>query len=321
MSRGLDRSDELSFPALPARHRAAYKNKTWSGVWNNRIMLWLRRLFDKSASPFSPLEQSLLTELQSRLSPEGQALLKAQLAAIDLVQHEVGCTGANCYARRRGKLYRDPALRFPAQATELRFATMQFRCEGDPKKRSASFWLVRGHFFSIAFSPGAKDVLRNGKLHVDTFKLLHDPMLEAPEIIPPEGGKKVSSLRGWAKNWADNHEIEECLKPLSSDQRDNRLIELDTTLPADYLEFVAQTDGIETAGFHVYGLSGVYSVPLAGATYLVLVDLEDAAVLAVQYGAKDGVVYYVEHDGDGPVALGASIKTALDWSEAKASAS
>ena len=113
--------------------------------------MWKRIFGASSKSPFTSLERRLLEELTQHLSPDACRLFSAQLERINLVRRigrEV------CYwPRVRGKVHHAPEIRFPNHTCQLKLAAIKFRLIPSQDVWKAEIFLVKGHFFSLVFSP------------------------------------------------------------------------------------------------------------------------------------------------------------------------
>lgn len=104
--------------------------------------LWNRLFASKKLLPY---ERLVLDAWQASLSGEGQRILRAQLEAVSLVQHQAG--GAKVCFYYRGD--RCMPL-FSAVQPDLHAATVLLRDEGAETLR-AKIFIHRGRFFSIEF--------------------------------------------------------------------------------------------------------------------------------------------------------------------------
>lgn len=140
-------------------------------------MAWLPRILGGGPrSVFTPLERRLLDELQANLEPPAREILSRRRESINLVQRHFQSSEICCYSRRMGRIYHDPATRFPADAEEMKLATIRFRVPAEKKTWTAEFHLVRGQFFSIDFRPGAQSIQSRELVEVQSVEIHFDPM-------------------------------------------------------------------------------------------------------------------------------------------------
>src|SRR5205807_710859 len=118
--------------------------------------------------------------LEDKLAPPARSLLQRQLANVNLVQRHSAWREVCCYHLERGKPVHDHELEFPANARELRIATMRFAPIQFPGYWSVDFVLVYGYLFSIVFDPSPKPIRRCTEIQVSDIRLLHDPMKPTP---------------------------------------------------------------------------------------------------------------------------------------------
>jgi hypothetical protein len=276
------------------------------------VALWLRRFLGQR-DLLNPLEERLLAELENALTPEGAALLAAQVGRINLVQRHSKGREVCCYALRNGRPHRDERLRFPANQPDLRFASIRFESGGHTF--SADFYLVEGYFFSIEFSQSpprevaqAKgEPAEGGRLIVKGVNVHHDPMQSPPPAVV---GTATPILRGWLAEFPWANEISGLKSPLPAPERARHLAAIDAILPTDYTFACEVTDGFCFRTAVVSGLVDVYSIRLDDSSYWVFGQVEDVGVLAVRAESRDGVIYLLPHDGPQRL-LGDSLGRAL----------
>src|SRR6266571_8773769 len=202
--------------------------------------MWKRIFGASSKSPFTSLERRLLEELTQHLSPDACRLFSAQLERINLVRpigREV------CYwPRVRGKVHHAPEIRFPKESTELKLAAIKFRLAHSQDVWKAEFFVVKGHFFSVVFTPRLPRGTRNEDLEIVSTKILHDPMQPFVPVERSKGPAYPEQFPGWLGEWIRSCRAPQVSQPLPLDQQVRLLEGISATLPTDYLELVRQSE-------------------------------------------------------------------------------
>jgi hypothetical protein len=144
----------------------------------------LRDWFNRQGSLFNPLEAGLMAEVKSALSAEAGELWARQVERINLVQRHTQSREVLYYCIRNGKPYNDPALQFPAEVKELKFATVRFTAPGFSETWNAEFILINGYFFSIVFSASPEKIRTISGVRILTLEIHHDPMVKISDVKP-----------------------------------------------------------------------------------------------------------------------------------------
>jgi hypothetical protein len=288
------------------------------------LSIWFPSILRNRFRPvFTSLEKRVIKEVEARLEPDAAKLFERQVADINLVQRQAG-RETTCYTIRNGKPLRDASLRFPNRSQELKLATVRFKLPEASAEWSAELYLVRGHFFSIAFSADPKAIEARGvDLIMTAIEIAADPMHEAvEEVTHDETGGEASrdtngetsgqaKLSGWLREWAEKYHLHSLRAPLEEAERARLRARINAALPADYLELSAQCDGLALENFSILGLSDVYPVVMPDADYFVLAQLKDRGVLALR--ADAGLeIYYLAFDGGEVVPLGNSFRHSVE---------
>lgn len=268
-------------------------------------MRFLRR---RREPPLKPLEKTLLDALAAHLSPEAQVVLAEQIRQVNLVQRDAGDKEVRLYHMERGKPTRENVPLFPNTVPEVRLARISFVAADKPKGLRVEFWLVQGTLFSLQFdqSPRGIDASR---IEIKDVKVMVDPMV--PAVAERREPIEADTLTDWPREWSRKWAVARLREPLPGPDQQRILAQLDAKLPTDYLELVAQTEGLELPGCVVYGLSEVRSVVLPEANYYVLSELADRGVVAVQEGKADGTVFFVDYEGQ-EEDMGFSFRDAIE---------
>jgi hypothetical protein len=256
----------------------------------------------------SPLEKRLVDALADHLTAEARLLLSKQIEYFNFVRRDSDDKEVNFNHIERRKSVFDPTLLFPVAAEEVRLGRISFVTPDKPKPFRVDFWIVHGHLFSLEFNESPRGINADN-IEIRDVRILADPM--TPQAAEPRRSKEPEALTAWPGEWSRKWRLANLSEPLPEPQRCRILDQLDSTLPADYLELVGQTEGLEVQGSVVYGLSGVRSVVLPAANYYVLAEFADRGVLAVKQGQSDGRVYFVDYEGQ-EEEMGSSFHMAVE---------
>jgi len=288
----------------------------------------LRFLRPRRKPLLRPLEKKLLEALAEHLSPEARELLCKQIEHINYVRRDSNDKEVNLYhtgrwspvqaarwwfdfegaIRRQAEIAKrsfPPSMLFPTTSEELCIASLSFAAPGKPRPIRVQFWVVHGHLFSLQFSQSPRGVPAD-QIHIRSVKVLADPMAvpEEPRALEPQ------ALMGRLAQWIGGRQVSGLREPLPRARREAMIGELGTALPADYLEIVSQTEGLQVNGWRVHGVSEIRSVVSPEANYYVLAECE-RGVLVVTEGESGGGIRYFGYE-DEEEEMGPSLRDAVD---------
>ena len=259
----------------------------------------------------TPLEECLSREVQARLGDEARELLRKQIASFNLAQrHAVRET---CfYSMKKGKPFRDPAIGFPSRVLELKLATIRFCVPGVSHKWTATFFMVSGYFFSIAFSRSPKEIQHRTDVIIEGAEIHQDPM--RPGVDSQTRLARLGEVRfhGWLENWTRKYLVADVYEPLDAAERNRILTNLDAMLPPDYLQVVEQCEGFVIGNVSVFGVSQVYEVGLPDWNYHLLAEHHGEGMLGVRAHSQNGRIHYLSYGGEDPLDLGESFRAAVE---------
>lgn len=258
--------------------------------------------------PFTPLERALLDALAERLQPEARQLLGSQIAQVNRVNRLTAGKEVNVYRLRHGKPTFDQAVAFPNQVEEAKLAVITFRAAGRPKAIRVDFWLVKGLLFEVQFDQSPKGI-RPDEIEVKEVKVRLDPMVSAPV---PARALDPAALTDWLGAWHSRYGLADVKEPLPLAERARLLSEIDATLPADYLEMIAQTEGFMVNRCRVHGLSETRSVALPDASVLILAEAEGQGALFVKEAQPEVQTYFFGYNEGDSAEMGASFRVAVE---------
>ncbi|UCH34931.1 MAG: hypothetical protein JSV65_00820 [Armatimonadota bacterium] len=212
-----------------------------------------------------------------------------------------------------------PETRFLLQSeTSITFASIVIRGKGPhkgPHSLKANILLSDGIFGALVFDRKPHTVfdypkgVKRDEIEVIEVRVLIDPM--CPEALATQPIPDSSALLGWVREWAETRQARDLRTPLSAGARERILQNLDARLPDDYLDVIAQTEGLRMGACQVRGLSEIPTVPEPEATFYILADIDDRGGVGVAQGGTDAELYYLDND-DEPRAVGTSVRAVIE---------
>lgn len=251
------------------------------------------KIIARTRSRFTPLEKHLLVAVGAALPPQAGKLFQAQIAAVNKVQRLGNAREVNFYRMRSGKPFNEPATAFADRRREAELARVRFRVPGETVTRRVTIYTVKGFVFSLVFDPPAAPIDCRDDVEILSVEPLGDPM-RAREPPPAAAPSNARRLAGVLKRWHEEHGASTFRQPLAAALRRARVQEIPAQLPPEYLHLIEQTEGFVLGNWTIYGLLDIYSIALDDAEYLVLAELHDSGVLAIE---KDGrALYFLPFD-------------------------
>lgn len=263
-------------------------------------------------SRFASLERALLQALPAYLPEEARIILVQQIEAVNFVYRDRESGEVNLYFSKK-----NPPPRFPNQRLEARWCTVYYRIPSKIDLLKVRLYLVNGHLFTLAFGKIYRQVASESEIHIEQVVFHIDVMQPVSESLPfPVREEKVASsldhLPRWCIDLGRQWHIEQVSAPLLPEEFQHRLQEIETTLPADYLEIVQVCEGFRVADAVVRGLTNVQVVHLPSGAYYILAE-RGGGYLGVQEGQKNGQVYYLHHEYSEPLAHFPTFAEALEY--------
>jgi hypothetical protein len=272
---------------------------------------FVNRLIAGGTRRLRPYEQECLAIWQNGLSADGKRILQSQLARFDLVQRLSKDKIVTLYSAE------DPGFRnwptdalFPMRDDEVCVARILFHPQTPERETElkADVVLHKGRLSSVEFSrPPAKSLRIDPA--VARLEMFADPMK------PYRGRRDPVSLRdltGWVRDWAIQRKARNLRRPLSPSEREPQLACVDADLPPDYLDIVAQTEGMELPGAVIRGLSELRRIVLPEANYYILAEIEARGELGVPQAARQPRIAYIDGEDHEVRDVGPSLRAAMD---------
>jgi hypothetical protein len=120
-----------------------------------------------------------------------------------------------------------------------------------------------------------------------------------------------SALTGWLHDWYVKGKVSNLRAPLAPSRRSGYFDRIDSRLPQDYLECVAQTEGVKISTCLIHGASEIRKIILPDANYYMLADLKGQGALLVKEGNQQGELYFNSYEDDELLPVGKSLQSAL----------
>jgi hypothetical protein len=266
-----------------------------------------------------PLEEALLRILHDQLGPPATDVLNKQIQLVNHVQRFIGGSrDVDLYRLRHGKSDYSEMPLFPNHR-ESKLATIKYRTGKGLQSNRMDFWLVKGHLFSLTYGKRppwremseSKPIAEKIVIHVDPMVPAEPPLRNAVQLAEP-----VQPLEGILVELDLHATIGAFFAPLPPAERHQRLSQFDTVFPVDYLELLAQTDGLLMEGATIYGAYDIHQVNLNEGDFLVIGDIvapaEDDGALCVSTGTTAPSLYFFTYSSCPPAFLGNSLYEALD---------
>ena len=90
--------------------------------------------------------------------------------------------------------------------------------------------------------------------------------------------------------------INQAFKPIGSEFLRNYIKRIESNLPAEYLDIIKQSEGVEFEDCYLLGISEIRSTGLDDGNYFHLAEFDDG-IIAVKEEDKSGTIYYCHHSG------------------------
>lgn len=263
---------------------------------------------------FYPFETRIIEEVKSRLDNDGASRLQRQVEVINKIQRLTDGKEVNLYQMRHGKPAFDDSLRFPGATDEALLASVSLTGPDKRTKLKAEVWLANGRLFSLVFNKPPKQFFAGANLksvqpEIATVKIWFDPM--HPQPIDSDKPIDESTLTGWLRDWHAKGRTAGLHAPLPQSERSTCLDRIDAQLPTDYLELVAQTEGVRLAACVVYGVAGIRQIVWTEANYYILAEIEMLGALAVKDGDRDAELYLLHYEDNDVRPVGTSLQKAV----------
>jgi len=276
----------------------------------------LYRLFGNTK--LRPYVSACLDAWRTELSPEATTILAKQLGLYDFVPRPSAdkIIAFLCVDDPRCAKFPADAL-FPLRSDGTLVAQMLLTRTASTQQDSlrADLFVVDGRLQNFIFSKRPQIVFpretRREEIQVTHVTVLVDPV--KPDLYATSPLADSDGFTGWLRDWAKQWELRDLRKPLPPNARRRILDSLDSMLPADYLEMVAQTEGAQLRHCRINGLSEVWTFVWPQESFYVLSDIEGRGAVGVRQGDRDGLLYYLDNEADGQSeVVGPSLRAMIE---------
>lgn len=261
--------------------------------------MYVRTLFNWLAPPLRPLEKKILAAVEAKLEPTRAALFGQQVREINYVQRRLGGREVGLYVIHASVVRRNPSLRLPMEGREWLLARVRLRSSA--AKWIATVHLADGHLSSIEYdgpSPPA-----------DVAEVTIDVEIFEPPALAARSSGTAPSLPAWLQPHADRFQIANIDPPLVAEERKAIVARLESSLPADYLGFLASCDGVRIGPLSIAGAREAYETRTEDGEYIVIGQLDGKGALAVR---KPGpAIFFIDFEEGSITDLGESLQAAV----------
>lgn len=274
----------------------------------------VQRVYEALFSPFWPIEKALISILEGALKAEAGAILRLQVGQYNRVRRPYRTPLQSFFSRVVFWHVRDPKPLFPNREINADLAWVSFRVAKYPERQwTARFYAFSGSFAMIAIRPNPKRIWRCREIEVTKLELRDDPMSKTPLPIYETPPLNAKNLTGWLREWAIEHKATQIRGPLKEEDRPAHMAKAHCKLPPDYLEIVAQTEGLTLDDeYMILGLSEGHGVGLKDGDYFLLCQIADEGYLGVREGSTDGKVWFLGLGGGESEDWGESFREAVE---------
>lgn len=239
-----------------------------------------------------PAEWELLRSASEMLPEISGAVLKKQLEQINFVQRLVNGREVSFYRRHRFRFLAFEETLLFRNRGDLLLASASLRCEqGD--ELAAKLWVTNGRLFQITYgAPPCRRFFRTAR--VVSCELNFDPQQQSRSSteVRAVDVDAVLSLLGVSTS------VSTLQAPTSGDRLREFSASLKTQFPVDYLKLMMLTDGCTTDGWRILPSADIYHVVDVDREYVVIAQCEGLGVLAVEAGAKEAKMYFIDYIDD-----------------------
>jgi len=244
---------------------------------------------------FTALEKKLLSELYELFDSDIQAKLKAQIEYFEPIrkwrQYWEKSMSIELYGNNEKPL--SDNLRYKRK-DESKLATIRFKANDE--KYSIEFDNYDGRIGGWKIRPNPKHIMKLALIKVTSKKINNDPNSFAQSSFKKEKLKKIPKFDGLLGELNAIESIKQVFKPIANEYLQNYIDHIDSKLPAEYLDIVRQSEGVEFGEFTILGISEIWAIGLDDGNYYQLAEFDDG-ILAVKEEEKNGTVYYCHHSG------------------------
>jgi len=244
---------------------------------------------------FTDLEKNLLSELYELFDSEIQTKLKAQIEYFEPKrkwrQYWEKSMSIELYGDNENPL--SDNLRYKRK-DESKLATIRFQTNNE--KYYIEFDNYDGRIWGWKIRPNPKSILKATSINVTSKKITNDPNSFAQSTFKKEKLKLIPKFDGLLGELNNIKSINQAFKPIGSEFLRNYIKRIESNLPAEYLDIIKQSEGVEFEDCYLLGISEIRSTGLDDGNYFHLAEFDDG-IIAVKEEDKSGTIYYCHHSG------------------------
>lgn len=244
---------------------------------------------------FTTLENKLLIELFVLFDSGIQAKLKAQIEYFEPKrkwrQYWDKSMSMELYGDNENPLSGN--LRYKRK-DESKLATIRFKVNDD--KYHIEFNNYDGRIWGWKIRPNPKSIMKSTSIKITNKKINTNPNSFAQSTFKKEKFKTIPKFNGLLDELSSLKSITEVFKPIGIEYLENYIKRIDSKLPAEYLDIIKQSEGVDFGEFSILGISEIRTTGLDDGNYYHLAEFDDG-ILAVKEEEKNGTIYYCHHSG------------------------
>tara|TARA_R110002096_G_scaffold423160_1_gene630099 strand:+ start:294 stop:1196 length:903 start_codon:yes stop_codon:yes gene_type:complete len=244
---------------------------------------------------FTPLEKKLLSELYELFDSDIQAKLKAQIEYFEPIrkwrQYWEKSMSMELYGNNENPL--SDNLRYKRK-DESKLATIRFKINND--KYNIEFDNYDGRIWGWNIRPNPKNIMKLTSVNVTSKKINNHPNSFAQSTFQKEKLKSIPKFDGLLGELHTIESIKQVFEPIGTEYLGNYINRIDSKLPAEYLDIIRQSEGVDFGEFSILGISEIRTTGLDDGNYYHLAEFDDG-ILAVKEEEKSGNVYYCHYSG------------------------
>jgi hypothetical protein len=244
---------------------------------------------------FTELEKRLLIELYGLFDSETQTKLKAQVEYFEPKrkwrQYWEKSMAIELYGDNKNPL--SDSLRY-IRKDESKLATIRFKVDDD--NYYVEFNNYDGRIWGWKIRPNPKSIIKTSAIKVTSKKINNDPNTFAQTSFKKKKMKSVPKFEGLLKELDNINSINKAFDPIGKKYLKNYTNRIDSKLPAEYLQIVEKSEGVDFGYFRILGASEIYTTGLDDGNYYHLAEFDDG-VITIKEEDKSGTIFYCYYSG------------------------
>jgi hypothetical protein len=128
----------------------------------------------------------------------------------------------------------------------------------------------------------------------------------------PEPIAEPVQLSGWLFEWGKKQKIAKSARPVGEQRIAEVTARLPTTLPADYLELVRQSEGLLYGDCAIMGITEIYEINIESKKYIMIASIGADGAIAVSVDEPIGDIFLLSYEEMPSRNLGKSFRGAVE---------